>query len=391
MQEEQRIQEEQEGGLHKSKELKLLNSGAFGCIYSPNLTCNGNIGSENYITKIQKSERSIKHELKVSEKIRKIVGYARFFAPVLKSCKVKIAKDRLKDLKKCEVFEKEPEEKIEESTYVSMKIRHVGDSDLKKHLLSNTKIPHFLSEIWRTHAHLLKGIQKLFANGIVHYDLKYNNIILDKHKNTPIIIDFGQSWVINELRTADEINAAFFVFDQYDYWCIDVLICNYAIQEVGLDKYKTELVTEAEIEQIYDMFMYGKTPKYESGSDNKKKLIVNDAYRYGILQNPQKMSNFKQVLYQYLNPFINKSTWQELYDDLVKRSNTWDCYSIAIIYLNMLDDVYLSNANLYNKLLNSSGYRLRKYVELMEHIIYSAPNNRPSVQFVAKELDEIKQ
>ena len=377
-------QEEYEGGNIQPKELKLVNSGAFGCIYSPNLTCKGAIGSANYITKIQKSKRSIIHELRISERIRKIAGYAKYFAPVLSSCNVRIAKDRLNDLRKCEVFENESEEKIKSSSYISMKIRYVGNHDLKDHLLSNVTASTFLQELVKTHSYVLKGIQKLFANNIVHYDLKYNNIIMDKTRNMPIIIDFGQSWSIDELRTADEINAAFFVFDQYDYWCIDILICNYAIQKIGLNNLKTSVVTEAEIHEIYDVFIYGREPKYESGSGHKK--ILNDVFRYGMLQTPQKMLNYRNTLNEYLSNFINKLTWHELYEDLLKYSGTWDCYSVAVIYMNMVDDLFLSNPEIYTQITSKYQY-LQKYVILMESVLYSAPNNRPPIQTIIKELD----
>lgn len=375
--------EEQDGG---KKELKLINSGAFGCIYRPNMTCKGKVGSMKYITKIQKSERSIIHELRISKKIRNIVGYVRFFAPVLKSCEVKIAKDRVKDLKKCEVFENDSEKQIEGSTYVSMKTRYVGDKDLRAYIFSNMDPGFFLHELWRTHAHLLKGIQKLFKNRIVHYDLKYNNVVFDNERKEPIIIDFGQSWLIDELTTEDQLKAAFFLFDQYDYWCIDVLICCYIIQKVGIKEAKTEKVTEQEIDHIYDVFIYGREPKYESTAENIKK-VVSDVYLYNILQNPTKMKNFKIKFKEYAAQFINKRTWRELYLDLIKHANTWDSYSLSIIYLNMLDDVFLSNQELYRTLVTQSSMRLPKYVELMERIVYSVPGKRPSVQTVLSEIE----
>ena len=375
---------EQEGGT--KNELKLINSGAFGCIYNPNMTCKGKVGSTKYITKIQKSERSIIHELRISKKIRYISGYARFFAPVLKSCEVKIAKDRVKDLKKCEVFENDSEKKIEGSTYVSMKTRYVGNKDLRAYIFSNIESSIFLHELWRTHVHLLKGIQKLFKNRIVHYDLKYNNVIFDNDRKEPIIIDFGQSWLIDELKAEDQLNAAFFVFDQYDYWCIDILICCYIIQKVGIKDAKTEKVTEDEIDHIYDVFVHGREPTYESTSENIKK-VVSDVYLYNILQNPTKMKDFKILFKEYAAQFINKKTWLELYLDLIKNASTWDSYSLSVIYLNMLDDVFLSNQELYRTLVTQSSARLPKYVELMERVVYSVPGKRPSVQTVLSEIE----
>lgn len=384
------MDEEQDGGKSKKEnKLKLINSGAFGCIFRPNLTCDGKVGTAKYVTKIQKNKRTIIHELRISEKVKKIRGYVRYFAPVLKYCQVRIKKDRVKDLNKCEIFENESAKQIESSSYVSMKTRYVGDKDLRDYIFSNKTPKSFLKELTQTHVYLLKGVQKLFANKIIHYDLKYNNIIFDFDLKVPIIIDFGQSWCIDELKTESEISAAFFVFEQYDYWCIDILICNYIIQKVGFKEMKTDLVTEAEIDQIYDVFIYGREPKYESEEEGAKKKTLNDAYLYNILQNPNRMLNFKSQLNEYLQPFINKRTWLELYEELLGYSNTWDCYSLSIIYLNMLDDAYLSNPELYNIMLISAGIRLDKYIELMETVVYSTPKNRPTVQKVITILENI--
>jgi tRNA A-37 threonylcarbamoyl transferase component Bud32 len=128
----------------------------------------------------------------LSEKVKKIRGYARYFAPVLKYCQVRIKKDRVKDLNKCEIFENETAKQIEASSYVSMKTRYVGDKDLRDYIFSNKTPKSFLKELVKTHFYLLKGVQKLFANKILHYDLKYNNIIFDFDLKVPIIIDFGQ-------------------------------------------------------------------------------------------------------------------------------------------------------------------------------------------------------
>jgi hypothetical protein len=383
---EEEESEEQYGG---KRELKLINSGAFGCIFRPNLTCDGKIGTAKYVTKIQKNKRTIAHELRISERVKKIRGYARFFAPVLKYCQVRIKKDHIKDLNKCEIFENETAKQIESASYVSMKTRYVGDNDLRKYIFSNKTPKLFLKEILQTHLYLLKGIQKLFANKIVHYDLKYNNIIFDSGLKVPVIIDFGQSWCTDELKTENEISAAFFVFEQYDYWCIDILICNYIIQKVGFKEAKTDFVTEQEIDQIYDVFIYGREPKYESSEEGAKKKILSDVYRYNILQNPNKMLSFKSKLDEYLQPFINKRTWWELYEELIGYANTWDCYSLSVIYLNMLDDAYLSNVELYNIMLKSTDIRLDKYVELMETVVYSSPNNRPTIQNVLTNVESI--
>jgi serine/threonine protein kinase len=371
----------------RGAKLNLINSGAFGCIYRPSLTCDGKMGSAKYITKIQKSERTIANELSISERIRKMRGYARFFAPVLKYCNVRIKKDLVKDLNKCEIFEKYTESEITSRSYVSMKTRYVGDKDLKSHIFSHTKISAFLNELWRTYVYLLKGIQKLFANKILHYDLKHNNIIYDPVLNAPIIIDFGQSWAIDKINTEDEISMAFFVFAQYDYWCIDTLICSYIIQKIGYKESKTELVTESEVDYIYDVFIYGRDPKYTSEGVHQIKKIDSDVFLYNILQNPEKMLNFKTTFHKYIEPFVGKRTWWELYEDLIKYANTWDLYSLSIVYLNMIDDIYLEDASEFNKIMTFTNGKMGKYVEILESIVYCKPNERPNIAAVLKQVE----
>jgi serine/threonine protein kinase len=380
------MSEEQDGG--KMKELNLINSGAFGCIYRPSLTCDGNIGSEKYITKIQKNERTISNEIRISEKIRKLRGYARFFAPILKFCNVQIKKDRLDDLNKCEVFRDETKEQILSKSYVSMKTRYVGDNDLMKYIFSSTNINIFLKELWRTHLHLLKGIQKLFANKILHHDLKYNNIIFDSKMNVPIIIDFGQSWSIDEMNTESKISTIFFVFDQYDYWTIDILICSYIFQKIGYKEAHAVLVTEAEMNYIYDVFVYGRTPVYDQ-TNLYSKQVVSDVFRYNILQNPGKMLKFKEVFDSYVEQFIGKKTWWEMYQDLIQYTKSWDLYSISVIYMNLLDDAFLSNPEMYNNLMIISNGKLGRYIELIESVLYCRPNERPTIDFVIKQLEQI--
>ena len=367
------------------KELKLINNGAFGCIYRPSLTCKGNIGSSKYVTKIQKSERAIANEIRISDRVRKLKGYPRFFAPVLKYCYVHIKKDQVKDLNKCEVFEGVSPSQIESTPYISMKTRYVGDKDLKSYIFSHADSYTFLKELWRTHIYLLKGIHKLFTNNILHYDLKYNNIIYDSLLNSPIIIDFGQSWSLDEIKSEDKISNAFFIFDQYDYWCIDIMICNYIIQKIGFGQSKTEIVTETKINLIYDVFIHG----LDSKENESEKMIINDVFLYNILKNPSKMTNFRKVFDEYINAFINKRTWWELFEDLIKYTSTWDHYSVAVIYLNIIDDAFLADSQKYNKLLNDFPSKMNKYIETLEKVVYCKPNERPSIHSTMKEIANI--
>ena len=263
-------------------------------------------------------------------------------------------------------------------SYFSMKIRYVGNIDLNNYFFKIVNSTGFFNELKRTHKYVLKGIQKLHNNGIVHSDLKANNIMMDSRRNEPIIIDFGQSWLISDTIIEEKATNIFFVFDQYNYWSIDVLICNYIIQQIGFNESKTVMVSESDLNYIYDIHIYGK--------ELNKAKVVNEAFRYTILQNTHKMDKFKDMFYKYTLQFVNR-TWWDLYNNILQYTSSWDSYSLSVIYLNILDDVNRNYPEIYRSMYLSNKH-LQTYVEFMESVIYSPPDTRPSYKIILKTLEE---
>ena len=55
---------------------KLLNQGAYGCVYYPGFTCKGNIEkSKKFVTKIEIFDKTSKNELEISRTVRTIKNY----------------------------------------------------------------------------------------------------------------------------------------------------------------------------------------------------------------------------------------------------------------------------------------------------------------------------
>ena len=52
---------------------------------------------------------------------------------------------------------------------------------------------HSLNKVLQTHIYLLNALDKLNRKGIIHFDIKYDNIVYDQTLQAPIIIDFGLS------------------------------------------------------------------------------------------------------------------------------------------------------------------------------------------------------
>lgn len=367
------------GANPKKTELKLINDGTYGCVFHPGLTCKGATESLKYITKISMNKRSIQNELKVSDKIKSIDGYSRFFAPVLKSCAVKIAKEHSDELLKCGIFEHVDKTAASSRSYISTKIRFVGNTDLYKYLMLNVKPNRFFYELWRTHSYVLKAINKINENGIVHYDLKENNIMMDKALNLPIVIDFGLSFLKSDL-TAKNLESIFFTFVDYNYWCVDIVVCSYVVNEVGVERSKIEAVKERDLLEIYKVFLYGRVH-----STDKK--LTNLSFEFHSNHFSESLDAFKTKYMSYFGKFVGR-TWWSVYEELIKFVDTWDNYSVAAIYTIMLKDARHANKLVYEKILERNGKSAARYIDGLKRIIYAMPNERMSInealQFIPK-------
>jgi hypothetical protein len=65
-----------------------------------------------------------------------------------------------------------------------------------------------------------------------------------------------------------------------------------------------------------------------------------------------------------------------MYEDLIQYVDTWDNYSVAVIYANLLDKGYFSRPELTTKTIEKSQDEMSKYMNGLRRIIYAMPNER---------------
>ena len=163
----------QEGGTKTNQnKIKLLNRGTFGCIFKPALTCTGGIDKEHFITKVQKQTTLSNRELAISEKIKKIKDYNQYFAPILKTCTISVANISGDEIKKCDFM-------TNNKQIISNKLRYVGKNTLEEYIIQllRTRPALYIETVYDSFFYLLNSIHVLFANNIVHFDMKENNIM----------------------------------------------------------------------------------------------------------------------------------------------------------------------------------------------------------------------
>jgi serine/threonine protein kinase/nicotinic acid mononucleotide adenylyltransferase len=385
-------------------EIRLLSQGTFGCVYKPEIKCDtGEPGDVHYISKIQKNDDTLINEMIISSKIQQIPNYSSYFASIINKCPVSISSIKQSEIEKCKIFNKNTEEsqyqesnnRIPQSEYISTRIRYAGNKNIDEYLRTLPEKSSLLNrKICTSYIYILKSLQKLLSMKIIHNDIKEKNIMYDELNHSPIIIDFGLSYVYSRIKNdkliEDEISkckegddpchylrlfkesSVFYTEEFYIYWCIDIYIISYIVQKVRTydDSKKgsqdeniiiEKNVTENVINEIINNY-------------------INDFYK-SIKNNPLFLDdNDKEVMRtiytNYLKNFIGQS-WENVFIDLFKPEKflTWDLYSTAISFLFIVNSVKINEDE-----------KINKYIKTWKSIILSSPNERKTIEQILNEL-----
>lgn len=340
--------------LDKSEKIKLLSQGSYGCVYRPGLNCQKKVESDKFVRKIQEKDTNAMKEIDIGKKIKNIKNYQHFFAPIISSCPVSISSIEKDEIKNCKIFNDT------KSKYVSNKIIYVGNETLEQFLLylyeSNPN--NFFRLFINTHIDILDAISLLNDNNIIHMDIKENNILFNKKMNKPILIDFGLSFDKNDINDKN-IGIPFYIFASYTPWCFDIYVINYPIHKLNETDWKTEIVTEIHIKTICDSFI----------DDNKL---------FKELFDDKDLNMFKEKSFTYMKSFIGKD-WKTTVFELLKFSNTWDNYSVSIMYLIIFRNIFDTDSFPF----------FIEYFELLKTNLFSIPSERLTTSVMKTNVSSI--
>jgi hypothetical protein len=175
---------------------KFIDEGGYGCIYYPGFDCKSK--KTDTVTKVVSLFDS-KREISISNIIKKIPNYDKFFLPVLDYCNIK---PKNVPVKLCKTL----------NAKSMFKVLHV------KYMKRTQQLTSFEP----TYNYLLQAVQKLIKAKIVHFDINDANVIL---ADNPYLIDFGIS--INMKKVYMHMTTNFYVYDPSIYmWPLEVhMIC----------------------------------------------------------------------------------------------------------------------------------------------------------------------
>lgn len=193
----------------------VIGEGTYGCVHKPSLKCKKKrINYDNKISKVMKTKEA-NIELKEYKNIAKVDEDNQFYLGSPIKCKLDINEKNVYSIEKC----KNAEDFFENIEKLSLLVMEDGGktmeefADKMQKVDSNKdniiKIEHFWIEVHR----LLRGLKVFIDNGIVHHDLKPQNIVYNELTNRLNFIDFGlmrtKDYIIKNTQKSDYYMAKF--------------------------------------------------------------------------------------------------------------------------------------------------------------------------------------
>jgi tRNA A-37 threonylcarbamoyl transferase component Bud32 len=287
---------------------ELIDEGGYGCVYYPALNCNKKKGkNKKYISKVQLETTVSSNELNIGKKIQKIKNYKNYFSPVIESCPLKV-NNQIND---CNLLKKHNNKKI-----IMMKSIYIPNT-LFINYFNKLQKKYKLNNFLFCYKYLLNSLKKLVKNKIIHFDLKGNNILVDKNTEIPIIIDFGLSFDVSKLNNKN-IEDKLIYSDDYILWSPEIVYLSYL--------YKVnEKPTLEEIENITNNIFKTLEDKIFVNYYSQDFIIkLKEVYKLALL----KYKNYsKEDMYEYI--FNNNNIWK-----------TIDNYSLSIIYFRLFTQIF---------------------------------------------------
>jgi len=298
-----------------------MDQGSFGCIYRPEIECDtGNMGDNMYVSKIQKMTTTIKNEIHNGNVVKQIPHYMFWFSPILKTCPVHFStlKKYEEEGESCKVVNDSATKQgpSTEKQFISSKIRYAGKYVIE--YLNQLPPQVSIQKLILTHTYLLNALHKIKAQGMVHHDIKENNVLYDEYNHSPNIIDFGISFEIKDLGDEQKEREIFYTTKYYPYWCIQVyILCHIVHKKVD------GVVSENALNVLYTEYM-----------DSFNKYV--EETNLSCVVDESTMTAHRESYWRMMKPFVGKNWYTDLRPALFKSAGNWDKFSLALVYLSMI-------------------------------------------------------
>lgn len=331
-------------------ESKVINQGGFGCILYPSLLCKREKmeaeEAREYVSKLVEKNFSSKNEIYVGNIVKKIPFYSLYYVPVLEDCAASLSKVGKKEIKKCNIINKEERHHTQ---YIILRMKYVKNIKFTEYLLTNKNKKYILNIIFDTYSYFLFSLEQLMNYEVVHFDFKWDNAVIDLKTELPVILDFGISIPIRKLLEYDRVlnlresgiedeeykrennedkgdeydifRDYFYIYiPKYSLWPLEVHVMCYILHEHSR-------ITSESLQQLIDEY-----------------VDSNTAFTIFSLEFLEK---YKKLCFQTMGHLIDKSRKYVIHECL-KFWSTWDNYALSISYFQIIQFIsssgFTSNA-----------------------------------------------
>jgi len=325
----------------------VIGEGSYGCVHKPQLECN----KSNKQRKIEKNDNISKFmltkdaisELSEYTTIANIDKEKKYYLGKPLKCKPKHSKYNIKSAKKCDLYKKSKRSK--KSGYSTTKIKSSknntknlfskyslliipdGGQDISKLMTSIetysvSKRNEYLKNFWEKASTLFEGILLFKKHGILHHDVKPQNIVFNLKTDIIKFIDFGLMRKIDDVKNASRTNRNYIA--EYPFW-------TYPFEFAYLNKELFMKIAEMSLEEKKEYFEYFIKEKLK---DSSSKLSISCRILFDYILRNHNQKEREEIIDKYLNDFMNFIMYEmypENYENFLKKSlDTIDLFGLGI-------------------------------------------------------------
>lgn len=299
---------------------KKVGEGSYGCVHNPPLKCE-NKPHDSDPTKVSKilTTKNANDELKEFKLIQKADKAEEFHLGKPTACLPDNTEDNQKAINQCQRFSS-----LNINKYKLLLLKNGGAdlsqikkefSTLKVNNANRRKLEHF----WLDMARIIYGSKVLMDNGIVHHDLKQQNIVYNEENGRVNFIDFGLMTTVNKmLKDAD---GSRYPFGAHWSFPPDILFYNYIEYNQLTSKHGNDRSN-----YVTDVFM----KKYKASAfDSVYQELRDSDERYNDLIN--------RSLVDFFNTYHILKRNDDDYKTFINKSfETFDNYAIGFSLFSIL-------------------------------------------------------
>jgi hypothetical protein len=350
---------------------KVINQGGFGCIFYPSLPCKNeqtNVEqSKEYVSKLVERNFSSKNEIDIGEIVKKIPFYSLYYVPVLQHCAANLSKVGSKEIKKCNIIDKE-ESHVK---YILLKMKYLKNVKFTEYLLTNKSKKHILNIIFDTYSYFLFSLEQLMNYEVVHFDFKWDNAVIDLKTELPVILDFGISIPIRKLLERDRALSGSDDEDKSEEGKIDK---NGNGNDNKEDKY-----------ELFRNYFYTYYPRYSLWPPEVHAMcyVLHEHSRFTpeslralideyvdsnaafTIFSPEFLEKHKKLCFETMEHLIDKPRKYVIHECL-KFWTTWDNYALSISYFQII------------QFISSSGFTSNTFLFSFSKILLGNVHSDPS-------------